>query len=586
MARETLFEQQSVSGFMFADQYGMYAKAFVPAPFSLTAGEEYIVLWDDAEYTVTAMDISALFPGGVAVGNGSGFGMAGNNEPFIVASFATDVSLFVVDPTDARDTHSFGIYKEVDERVLFSEKILTGFAQDGGAEYVNTVFNAPEIVDGETYTIAWDGTEYEYTAGTADGIAYVGEMNCDPFAISCIPGEFIGTEGFVWYIATVSDKDSHTLGVYKGAAVPANIILRDRDGVEQEYPMRQMLEVDTTEGGTVLYSKGQTLESVPVELDFSAGNTQTITAPNGYLVKSAVIEKPATLVPENIAKDVDVAGVVGTHEGGGGGADDELYVFCCTAIGFAVQTNNASALTAVADVYIPPESELLDYRAMRNITTRSTSFDTAVNYPKTNKEQAYQATGTVIQQADSIVIRSVYIASYSTSSKYKCLTVESAATFRLPGVYEKREGNVKTIYATGNVSMPQNPISDGSVQKLDFSNYRNSMLPDYCFTDWRSIEEVVLSENVTTIGVEAFFRCTNLKKIEMPGVTSIGTNALRNCTALEIVDMSKATTIPALANNLAISANDGLQILVPAALYDQWIAATNWSSLASYIVAV
>lgn len=64
-------------------------------------------------------------------------------------------------------------------------------------------------------------------------------------------------------------------------------------------------------------SMQEVLENVPVELDFTGGN-QTISAPEGYLVKTAVIQKPDTLTPSNIAKDVIIAGVVGTHEGGGG----------------------------------------------------------------------------------------------------------------------------------------------------------------------------------------------------------------------------------------------------------------------------
>ena len=65
-------------------------------------------------------------------------------------------------------------------------------------------------------------------------------------------------------------------------------------------------------------SMQEVLENVPVELDFTGGN-QTISAPEGYLIKTAVIQKPDTLTPSNIAKDVIIAGVVGTHEGGGGG---------------------------------------------------------------------------------------------------------------------------------------------------------------------------------------------------------------------------------------------------------------------------
>lgn len=64
-------------------------------------------------------------------------------------------------------------------------------------------------------------------------------------------------------------------------------------------------------------SAGTVLEDLPIALDFRNGN-QTITADEGYLVKSAVIEKPSNLVPENIMSGVDIAGIIGSAVAGGG----------------------------------------------------------------------------------------------------------------------------------------------------------------------------------------------------------------------------------------------------------------------------
>lgn len=61
--------------------------------------------------------------------------------------------------------------------------------------------------------------------------------------------------------------------------------------------------------------EGNGLENVPIELNLANGN-QTVTAPDGYMVKSAIIQKPETLVPENIAEGVEIAGVVGRFQGG------------------------------------------------------------------------------------------------------------------------------------------------------------------------------------------------------------------------------------------------------------------------------
>ena len=91
----------------------------------------------------------------------------------------------------------------------------------------------------------------------------------------------------------------------------ADIVLKNRDGSDVTYPNVNVLRVKTTDGEIQTYTASEALEDVPIALDFSNGD-QTITAPDGTLVLSAVIQKPETLIPENIVKDVDIAGVVGT----------------------------------------------------------------------------------------------------------------------------------------------------------------------------------------------------------------------------------------------------------------------------------
>lgn len=67
------------------------------------------------------------------------------------------------------------------------------------------------------------------------------------------------------------------------------------------------------------------IDNVDITLDFSNG-IQFVVAAEGYAVKGATILKPETLIPENIAEGVEIAGIVGTHVGGGGAAADVRYV--------------------------------------------------------------------------------------------------------------------------------------------------------------------------------------------------------------------------------------------------------------------
>lgn len=90
------------------------------------------------------------------------------------------------------------------------------------------------------------------------------------------------------------------------------------------------------------------------------------------------------------------------------------------------------------------------------------------------------------------------------------------------------------------------------------------------------------------IGSHVFQNCYSLSSITIPnGVTSIGNNAFKNCYGIAYYDFTALSAVPTLSNQNAfteISAD--CEIRVPAALADEWKAATNWATYANYIVGV
>lgn len=210
MAENLIFEQHLEAFEPSADFPGLYGQ-FVPSSlFELAIGETYRIVWDDEEFLVEARDASQILDGWIYVGNGTPYGMAGNNEPFVIGVSPDGIQFFSY---DEGSDHIIAIYHIVEEAV--------------------------------------------------------------------------------------------------------KIIVRDRDGVKHEYEGIETVTFDTTDGGKQVFSKGQAIEGVEVELDFSDGD-HPIYAPDGTLVKSAIIKKPVDLVPENIAQGVTIAGIEGTHQGGGG----------------------------------------------------------------------------------------------------------------------------------------------------------------------------------------------------------------------------------------------------------------------------
>ena len=122
-----------------------------------------------------------------------------------------------------------------------------------------------------------------------------------------------------------------------------SIVLRDRNGKEINYHGIDYLNVNTPDGETQGYAAYDPETLVPENLvsgvvvgdvegalevpqavettidpDFKAGNMEVVPA-DGQVFSKVGVLKPANLTPENIAKDVDIAGIIGTLAAGGGG---------------------------------------------------------------------------------------------------------------------------------------------------------------------------------------------------------------------------------------------------------------------------
>lgn len=105
------------------------------------------------------------------------------------------------------------------------------------------------------------------------------------------------------------------------------------------------------------------------------------------------------------------------------------------------------------------------------------------------------------------------------------------------------------------------------------------------FYNCYSLASIVIPNSVTSIGDNAFSSCYSLASIVIPNsVTSIGGYVFYNCYGMAFYDFSQATAIPTLGSSALYNIPSDCKIIVPDALYDEWIAATNWSSHASYIV--
>ena len=127
----------------------------------------------------------------------------------------------------------------------------------------------------------------------------------------------------------------------------------------------------------------------------------------------------------------------------------------------------------------------------------------------------------------------------------------------------------QTCYSLASIVIPKNVTS---VEQSAFQT---------CY----SLASIVIPKNVTSVEQSAFYYCYSLASIVIPkNVTSVGDYAFYYCYGMAFYDFREALSVPTLGTSVFYNIASNCKIVVPDALYDEWIAATNWSTYASKIV--
>ena len=140
-------------------------------------------------------------------------------------------------------------------------------------------------------------------------------------------------------------------------------------------------------------------------------------------------------------------------------------------------------------------------------------------------------------------------------------------------------------YASG--ADTRNRAYQNAVQKVEIGEGITS-ISSYAFSGCFSLASITIPERVTSIYSYAFRNCYSLASITIPeSVTSISNSAFQSCYGMRYYDFTACTSVPALSSANAFSdIPSDCQMLIPASLYDEWSAATNWATYAKYMVAV
>ena len=115
-----------------------------------------------------------------------------------------------------------------------------------------------------------------------------------------------------------------------------------------------------------------------------------------------------------------------------------------------------------------------------------------------------------------------------------------------------------------------------------------TFIGNYAFRNCYSLASINIPDSVTFIGGYSFAYCYSLTNINIPdNVDSIGNNTFNGCFGMRYYDFLACTDIPTLSStDVFTDIPSDCQMLIPAELFDEWSAATNWATYASKMVAV
>ena len=218
------------------------------------------------------------------------------------------------------------------------------------------------------------------------------------------------------------------------------------------------------------------------------------------------------------------------------------------------------------------------------------------------------ANGVTIDWGDGSATKTLSgVGAKSTSHEYKAigsyvitLDVAEGCTLGLGGNSTSycimgKIGNVYIVYHNmlKKAEIGNNVTSIGSHAFVGCRSLSSVVIPQgvtsieaNAFYSCSSLASVVIPLGVTSIGSLAFASCSSLASVVIPrSVTSIGSNAFTSCYGVAFYDFTALDVVPSLSSaNAFTNIPSDCKIAVPDSLYDEWIAATNWSTYASNII--
>lgn len=295
-------------------------------------------------------------------------------------------------------------------------------------------------------------------------------------------------------------------------------------------------------------------ETKSLEPDFSNGDV-TVSPTSGYdALSSVTIEKDADLVAENIKKDVNVFGVVGTYEGSGGNYNATVHPDSDGEFTSYSIANNMTALNVPVGTYylslngecpylttvILPEEEL-SYIGENcfNSCVNLTSIEIPSSVVHVGS-YAFQGCSNLTSAILNEGIEEIGQQCFENCSSLTEITIPSSIT----SIGDDCFSNCSSLESATwlpDVDIPQTCFSGcSSLTEITITGTITSI--GYIAFSFSGLTEFIVPSSVTSIGAQAFQYCSDLTTITFLGNTELSDETFLGCSSLENVTFSNTTT--------------------------------------------
>lgn len=342
---------------------------------------------------------------------------------------------------------------------------------------------------------------------------------------------------------------------------------------------------------------------------------QVIEAEKDTVLTKVMVNKPETLVPENVKAGVDIGGVIGTF----GELEEETdgaYTVCVIDYDGTIIKESKLNTGDVFKLPTPPNHERLIFDGWFTSAT-ITEGTITVGEADVIVEASYDVASCAIEIDILLTQRVGTVFGFNSLPTGTTLidwgdgTADTSTTHTYAelGVYTIKIYNATTFEGSSSSSsiiksgyaacvlgiFVPNGVTIGSYAFTQLTSLRYVLIPknttklgDYCFDNCKALRHVTIPESVSTIGYYTFRYCYSLRYVVFKGnVVSIGKHAFAYCYDVEFYDFTQFSVPPTMSTTDAF---EGIQcttlIKVKADLYSNFTSAYGWSTFKSYIVGV